>query len=85
MLPLIPARPEGAPGGFFVGVWSPEGPVIRKCSQWVSSQQSTELFGVLCALDVAQSSGCKHVDLVMDNVGAIAQILWGRASTLLVA
>ena len=72
-------------GGFFVGVWSSKGPVIRRCPQWISSQQSAELFGVLCALDVARSSGCRHVDLVMDNVGAMAQILWGRASTLLVA
>ena len=37
------------------------------------------------ALDVARSSGYRHVDLLMDNVGAIAHILWGRTSTLLVA
>ena len=60
-------------GGFFVGVWSSEGPATRKCPPWLSSHQS------------ARSSGCRHVDLVMDNVGAIAQVLWGRASTLLVA
>ena len=72
------------PRGFFVGVWSSEGPAIRRCPQWVSSQQSAELFGVVCAPDVVRSSGCRHVDLVTDNVGAIAQILWGRASTLLV-
>ena len=74
-----------APGGFFVGVWSFEGPVIRKCLQWISSQQSAKLFGVLCALDFARSSRCKHVDVVMENVDAIALILWGRASTLIVA
>ena len=64
-----------APGGFFVGVWSSEGPVIRRCPQWINGQQSAELFGVLCVLDVARGSSCRHVDLVMDNVGAIAQIL----------
>ena len=74
-----------APAGFFVRVWSSEGPVIRRCPHWISSQQSAELFGVLCVLDVARSSGCRHVDLVMDNVGVITQVLWGRASTLLVA
>ena len=74
-----------APWGFFVGVWSSEGPAIRRCPPWVGSQQSAELFGVVCALDVARISGCRHVDLVTDNVGAIVQILWGRASTLLVA
>ena len=74
-----------APGGFFVGVWSSEDPVIHRCAHWITSQPSAELFGVLCALDVARSSGYKHVDLVMDNVGAIAQILWVHASTLLVA
>ena len=72
------------PGGLFVGVWSSEGPAIRRCPPWVSSQQSAELCGVVCALDVARSAGCRHVDLVMDNVGAIAEVLWGRASTLLV-
>ena len=74
-----------APGGFFVGVWSSEGPAIRRCPPWVATQQSAELYGVVCALDMARSVGCRHVDLVMDNVGAIAQVLWGRASTLLVA
>ena len=64
-----------APGGFFAWAWSSEGTVIRRCPQWISSQQLAELFGVLCALDVARSSRCKHVDLVMDKVSAIAQIL----------
>ena len=68
-----------------MGVWSSEGPAIGRCPPWISSQQSAELYGVVCALDVAWSAGCRHVDLVMDNVGAIAQVLWGRASTLLVA
>ena len=45
-------------GGFYVWVWSLEGPVIRRCPQWVISQQSAKLFGVVCALDVAWSSGC---------------------------
>ena len=81
MLLLVLARPEG----FLWGVWSSEGPVIRKCPHWVGSQQSAGLLGVVCGLDVARSSGFRHVDLVMDNLGAIAQILWGRASTLLVA
>ena len=74
-----------APGGFFVGVWSSGGPAIRRCPPWVATQQSAEFYGVVCALDVARSAGCRHMDLVMDNVGAIAQVLWGRASTLLVA
>ena len=74
-----------APGGFFVGVWRSEGRAIRRCPPWVFTQQSAELYGVVCALDVAGSAGCRHVDLVTDNVGAIAQVLWGRASTLLVA
>ena len=74
-----------APGGFFVGVWSSEGPAIRQCPPWVDTQRSAELYVVVCALDVARSAGCRHVDLVMDNVGAIAQVLWGRAPTLLVA
>ena len=47
--------------------------------------QSSEFFGALSALDLVRTSGCRHVDLVMDNVGAIAQVLWGRASNLLVA
>ena len=68
-----------------MGVWSSEGPAIWRCPRWVSSEQLAELFGVVCALNVARSSGCRHVDLVMDNVGAIARILWGRASTLMVA
>ena len=33
-----------APGGFFVGVWSSDGPVIHRCPQWVSSRQSAKLF-----------------------------------------
>ena len=63
------------PGGFFVGVWSSEGPAIRRCPPCVFSEQSTELYCVVCALDDARSAGCRHVDLVMDNVGAIAQVL----------
>ena len=65
MLPLVRAR-----GGFFVGVWTFEGLVIRRCPQWMTSQPSVEWFGVLCALDVAPTSGQRHVDLVIDNVGA---------------
>ena len=74
-----------APGGLFVGVWSSEGPAIRRGPPWVATEQSAELYGVVCALDVAWSAWCRHMDLVMDNVGAIAQVLWGRASTQLVA
>ena len=62
-------------GGFFGGKWSLEGPAFRNCPQWVGGQQSAGLFGVVCALDVARSYGCRHLDLVMDNVGAIAHTL----------
>ena len=61
-----------APGGFFMGVWSSEGPVIRRCHQRISNLQSAESFRVLCVLGVARCSGCRHVDLAMDNLGAIA-------------
>ena len=71
-----------APGGFFAGVWSPEGPAIRTCPLWVRSQQLAELFGVVCVLDVVRRSGCNHLDV--DDVGAIAEMQWGRASTMLV-
>ena len=36
-------------------------------------------------MDIVRKSGHGHIDLVLDNVGAIAQVLWGWASTLLVA
>ena len=26
-------------GGFFLGVWSVEGPVVRRCPRWISNQQ----------------------------------------------
>ena len=79
-----------APRRFFVGyvvivLWRSEGPVIRRCPHRVNTQQAAELFRVPCALDGAWSFGSRHVDLVMDNVGTIAQVMWGRPSTLLVA
>ena len=62
-----------------MGVWSSDCPAIRRCPQWVSSQQSGEQFAVVCALDVARSTGCRNVDLVMDNVRTIAEgPLWPR-------
>ena len=42
-------------------------------------------FGVICALDVVRQLGHRHIDLVLDNVGAICQVLWGKDSTVLVA
>ena len=49
----------------------------------VDNQQAAELYRALAALDLVRRSPQPHVQLVLDNMGAIAQILWGRAKSSL--
>ena len=51
----------------------------------VDTWQSAKLYRALCAMKLGRRPGHRHIDLVLDNVGAAAQVLWGRASTRLVA
>ena len=67
------------PGRYVVGLWSPRGPSVRRVPVWVDNQQAAELYGALAALDLVRRSPQPRVQLVLDNMGAIAQILWGRA------
>ena len=49
----------------------------------MTTQQAAEHFGALVALSQAHKHGFKSLN--MDNIGAICQLLYGRASTHLVA
>ena len=48
---------------------------------WVDTQQAAELYGALAALD--RFASYPHLQLVLDNMGAISRLLWGRAKTRL--
>ena len=72
-----------SPGRFVVGLWSPRGPTVRRVPIWVDNQQATELYGALVALDLVRHYPQPHVQLVLDNMGAIAQIMWGRTKSTL--
>ena len=52
---------------------------IRRCPIWIAPQQVAELWGIIGPLDVARQRHCSHVQLIQDNMGGMAQILWGRA------
>ena len=71
--PLFPVR-------FVVGLWSLRGPTFRCVPVWVDSEQAAELYGALAALDLVRWSPQPHVQLVLDDMGAIAWILWGEPS-----
>ena len=84
LAPPIRIFPDAAPdphfpGHYVVGLWSPWGPTIRRVSVWVDNQQAAKLYGALAALDLVRRSPQPHVQLVLDNMGAIARILWGQA------
>ena len=67
------------PGRYMVGLWTRAGPTIRRAPVWVDNQQSAELFGALAALDLVRGIDQPHVELILDNMGAIGQLVWGRA------
>ena len=66
-------------GPYAVGVWGPRGARISRCPVWVTSQQIAEVWGVVVALDEVRALHAPVVRLFMDNAGAPAMILGGRA------
>ena len=42
-------------------------------------QQAAELYSALVALDELCLSESKHLQRVLDNMDALAQLIWGRA------
>ena len=63
-----------------VGSLGPAGAVLDPCPPWITTQQAAELWGTVVALDQAQRCGAHQLVLVGDNAGALAHLLWGRAS-----
>ena len=39
----------------------------------------------MCTLDVVRAMGHSHIDLVVDNIGTLAQVGWGHAAIVLPA
>ena len=69
----------GANPSYCVGSWGPGGADLALCPAWVTTQQAAELWGTLVALDDAHARRARRLVLVGDNMGALAQLLWGRA------
>ena len=64
---------------YCVGYWAPGGADLALCPAWVTTQQAAELWGTLVALDDAHAQRARRLVLVGDNMGALVQLLWGRA------
>ena len=73
------ALTTGANPSYCVGSWGPGGADLALCPAWVTTQQAAELWGTLVALDDAHARRARRLVLVGDNMGALAQLLWGRA------
>ena len=73
------ALTTGNDPSYCVGSWGPGGADLSLCPAWVTTQQAAELWGTLVALDDAQARRARRLVLVEDNMGALAQLLWGRA------
>ena len=73
------ALTTGNDPSYCVGSWGPGGADLSLCPAWVTTQQAAELWGTLVALDDAQARRARRLVLVGDNMGALAQLLWGRA------
>ena len=73
------ALTTGTDPSYCVGSWGPGGADLSLCPAWVTTQQAAELWGTLVALDDAQARRARRLVLVGDNMGALAQLLSGRA------
>ena len=70
----------GDRSSYVVGSWGPTGAALDPCPPWITNQLSVALWGTVVALDQAIRRGARQLLLIGDNAGAIAQLLWGRAS-----
>ena len=64
---------------FLIGLSSDKGPKFCRAPVWVDTQQSAELYGALVAIDEFRFHSSPHIQLVLDNMAAISQPVWGRA------
>ena len=64
---------------YMVGLWGLGGARIRRCPVWVTSQRSAKQWGVVVAMDEMRRLRTPTAHLYMDNAGALAMIMWGRA------
>ena len=71
----------GDRSSYVVGSSGPTRAALEPCPPWITNQPLAKLWGTVVALDEAISHSARQLLLIGDNAGAIAQLLWGHAST----
>ena len=57
----------------WVGIWKPNGPWIRRCPRWVTSQQSAELWDILAGLERARLRDEGIGGLIVESVSNVGK------------